>query len=179
MRANNKYDVNIMYGFALVGIFIKLFFGDSQSDDGNSGRATAAIWGYGTVLLSLLGILIISFSFASLSADGKQSNILEFLKKMVVISLPTTIMILLLSWEIALNTIYYKKINKGEIASEYYSYSKLTTFLIMAQLVVLFMSLLSDEKPNKFTYSSYFIGLLNVIFIGINNIILTFFSTDG
>ena len=88
-------------------------------------------------------------------------------------------MILLLSWEIALNTIYYKKINKGEIASEYYSYSKLTTFLIMAQLVVLFMSLLSDEKPNKFTYSSYFIGLLNVIFIGINNIILTFFSTDG
>jgi hypothetical protein len=179
MKANNKYDINIMYGFAIVGIIIKLFFGDSKSIDGNSGRATAAVWGYGTILLSLLGILIISFSFASLTDDGKQTNIFEFLKKMTIISLPTTIMILLLAWEITLNIIYYKKINKGTIATEYYDYSKVTTFLILSQLIILFLSLLQDETPNKFTYSSYFIALLIIIFIGINNIILTYFSTDG
>ena len=74
---------------------------------------------------------------------------------------------------------HYKKINKGTIATEYYDYSKVTTFLILSQLIILFLSLLQDETPNKFTYSSYFIALLIIIFIGINNIILTYFSTDG
>jgi hypothetical protein len=179
MRSNIKYDVNIMYGFTLVGILIKLFLGNNNSIDGNSGHATTTIWGYGTVILSLIGILLISFSFATNNTDGTQSGLFDFIKKLINVSLPTIVMILLLAWLIVLNATYYKKINKGNISAEYYQYSNISSFLILSQLIVLFISLSQDEKPNKYTYISYFLGILNAIFIGINNIILTFFSTDG
>ena len=179
MRSNIKYDVNIMYGFSMVGILIKLFLGNNNSIDGNSGHATTTIWGYGTVILSLIGILLISFSFATNNTDGTKSGLFDFIKKLINVSLPTIVMILLLAWLIVLNATYYKKINKGNVSAEYYQYSNISSFLILSQLIVLFLSMSQDEKPNKYTYVSYILGILNTIFIGINNIILTFFSTDG
>ena len=176
MNSNIQYDINIMYGFTLVGIIIKLFFAGDISLDGTSGPASTNIWGYGTMLLSLFGILLVSFSFAS---KQKELGIFEFVKKLMTTSAPILVTMILLVWVLTLSSIYYTRINKGQIANEYFQFSNINTFLIMTQIALLFMSLREDEVPNKFSYATYFFTLLNVIFIGITNIILTFFSTDG
>ena len=176
MNSNIQYDITIMYGFTLVGIIIKLFFAGDVSLDGTSGPASTNIWGYGTMFLSLIGILLISFSFAS---KQKELGIMDFVKRLMSTSAPILVTMILLIWILTISSIYYTKINTGQIATEYYQYSNISTFLIMTQIVLLFMSLREDEVPNKFSYATYFFTLLNAIFIGITNIILTFFSTDG
>lgn len=176
MNSNIQYDINIMYGFAFVGIIIKLFFAGDTSLDGTSGPASTNIWGYGTMLLSLFGILLVSFSFAS---KQKELGLIDFVKKLMSTSAPILVTMLLLVWVLTLSSMYYTRINKGQIANEYFQFSNISTFLIMTQIAFLFMSLREDESPNKFSYATYFFTLLNAIFIGITNIILTFFSTDG
>ena len=175
MNPNIQYDINIMYSFTLVGIIIKLFFSADTSLDGITGPASTNIWGYGTILLSLFGTLLVSFSLAS----KKEIGIIEFIKKLMTTSAPIFFTMILLIWILTLSSIYYTRINKGEIANEYYKFSNISTFMIMIQIFILFMSLREDQSPNKYSYATYFFTILNAIFIGITNIILTFFSTDG
>ena len=59
MAADNiKYDITIMVVFSIIGIFIKLFFGNTITSDGSQGPASAAIWGYGIVAMSILSVII-------------------------------------------------------------------------------------------------------------------------
>ena len=177
MNQEIVYDSNIMMGFIIVGILIKIFFNISGS--ANVGDATATIWGYGIVSLSLFALMFITFSLATKINDQNKGSIFNFIKLLISNSLPIIATLSILIWIITLNSLYYNKINANKISNEYYQYSNITLFLIIAQLSVLFMSLQGGPSQNKMKYTTYFFTVLNLIFVGIMNIILKFFTTDG
>jgi hypothetical protein len=180
MNQNINYNLNIIAGFTLVGILTKLFVSTNPTEDGINGPATSSIWGYGVVVLSLIATMFISFSLATKIYETKNENgIIDFLKILIMNSLPTISTLLVIIWILVLNITYYKKINEGKIATEYYQFSTITTILIILQLIILFMSLFKGNTQNKMAYTTYAITLINMIFVGIMNIIVTFFSTDG
>ena len=80
---------------------------------------------------------------------------------------------------------------KGNVASEYNQFSTVSTILVVVQLIVLFKYLkdaFSTEKggngigsalKSQMTSITYILTALNVIFAGMMNIVVAFFSTDG
>ena len=48
------FDMTNMTLIAFAGIVIKVFLGGNYSDDGTSGPAGAAMWGYGLVAIAVL-----------------------------------------------------------------------------------------------------------------------------
>jgi len=187
------YDINNMIGFSVVGVLIKLFFGSNVTEDGSSGPANASIWGYGIVALSVLSLLFITFglAFNKGSVESISSlNIFSTLKDMLTKSMPSLFTLIVLIWIIVLNMLYFKRINQGKVADEYYTYSTLTTFIVVLQVMTLFKYLKDNLKTildktnatlptDKMAYATYLFTLLNFIFIGIMTIVLEFFSTDG
>ena len=181
--ANNEYLVNNFMAFAIVGIIIKLFFQSNISPDGTSGPANASIWGYGVVSLSIFSIMFLSFALASNMANLEKS-LLGFIKMLLSDSLPSMVTLLVLTWLIALNVTYFKRINQGKLTDEYKQFSLITTILLVIQLIVLFMFLKDQTSANPsgsktMGYVVYAITFINVIYIGMMNIILKFFTTDG
>jgi len=181
--ATNEYLVNNFMAFAIVGIIIKLFFQSNISEDGASGPANASIWGYGVVSLSIFSIMFLSFALASNMANLEKS-LLGFMKMLFTDSLPSMITLLILVWLITINVTYFKRINQGKLSADYNQFSTITTILLIVQLIVLFMFLRDQTSVNPsgsktMGYVVYAITFLNAIYIGLMNIILKFFSTDG
>jgi len=195
---NTEYDIHNMIGFSTVGILIKLFFG-SQTEDGSSGPASASIWGYGVVVLAIISILVIFISLASKITSIENYDVFTFLKTLVKYTLPSLLTLIVLIWLITVNVIYFKRINQGRVANEYYSYSTITTLIVIFQIIALFKYLTDNLSTinsqisrdvasgnnsfnisnDKMAYVTYFLTFLNFLFIGIMTIVLEFFSTDG
>lgn len=195
MKSSLKYDMTNMMVFAFVGILIKLFFGKSTTTDGTSGPASSAVWGYGIVALSILSILFITFALATQMTAVGQYNTMEFIMKLVKSSLMPLLMFSILVWLISINMTYYKRINEGKVATEYDQFSTVSTILVVIQLVLLFKYLketfmiekggpsgekgLAEALKNQMASVMYILTALNLIFVGMMNIVLEFFSTDG
>jgi len=195
---NTEYDIHNMIGFSTVGILIKLFFG-SQTEDGSSGPASASIWGYGVVVLAIISILVIFISLASKITSIENYDVFTFLKTLVKYTLPSLLTLIVLIWLITVNVIYFKRINQGRVANEYYSYSTITTLIVIFQIIALFKYLTDNLSTinsqisrdvasgnnsfnisnDKMAYVTYFLTFLNFLFIGIMTIVLEFFSTYG
>lgn len=188
------YDINNLVLFAFVGIIIKLFLGSSTTDDGSRGPASAAIWGYGVIAASVLGIMFITFAMAT-QLSKLSENSIGFVKSLFLHSLPPVLMLGILTWLIIINAEYFKRINEGNIAKEYSTYSNLSTFMVMIQLVVLYKYLvdelligkggptnkmmLIEALKSKMASVTYLLTLSNLIVASVMTIILKYFSTDG
>ena len=131
---------------ALVGMCIKIFFGNSTSADGTFGRANSAIWGYSVVGLSILTIMFVSYAIhnkVSIIEKKGASGIIDFKKGFLTSSGPAMLTIIILFWIVNLNVDYFSRINKGQVASEYYQLSAGTSFLFVFQIILLFQYLKS------------------------------------
>ena len=194
LSKNLNFDVTNMMWVAFVGIVVKMFVGNDTSENGMSGPASAAVWGYGLVTLAVLAIMFITFAMSSRMETIEQLNTFTFAKLMFFHSLPSILMLGILSWLITINAIHYKQINKGTTAEEYDTYSSVSTWLVIAQLGVL-IKLLMDELniskgglagaavmkalQGKMASVSFLLTITNVFVLVIMTIILTYFSTDG
>ena len=105
MNQEIVYDSNIMMGFIIVGILIKIFFNISGS--ANVGDATATIWGYGIVSLSLFALMFITFSLATKINDQNKGSIFNFIKLLINNSLPIVSTLSVLIWIIIPSTIMF------------------------------------------------------------------------
>jgi hypothetical protein len=191
MKSSLKYDTTNMMAFAFVGILIKLFFGNSTSSDGLSGPASSAVWGYGIVAMAVFAILFVTFALATQMTAVTQYNTMDFVFKLVKGSMVPSLMLIILVWLISMNLTYYKRINEGKVASEYDQFSTVSTILVVVQLIVLFKYLkdafatdkggngIAGALKSEMVSITYVLTALNVIFAGMMNIVLTFFSTDG
>ena len=101
---------------------------------------------------------------------------------------------LLLLWAISFNLKYYDKINKGFVAQEYYTWSDISTTIIVFQVVLVsiyiknvflkkinggIIDTKSSNDSNKAMMAMYFMVLLNAICLGIQQVVLDNFTTDG
>jgi hypothetical protein len=211
-RGGFKYIINSMLMISIVGMCIKIFFSTELTENGLSGPANAVIYGYGIVALAIITLLFISYGIhdrvenienrgKANDVKGKLVNIMLFIKSFLTSSGPSILTILVLGWIISLNISYYKKINKGMVASEFYQLSSGTTFLFVFQIICLFqyLKLFIDGKTEKkdqskegiekmeknestksrIAFATYFITTINLVIVGMMTIILQFFSTDG
>ena len=188
------YDINNLVLFAFVGIIIKLFLGSSTTEDGSRGPASAAVWGYGVIAASVLGIMFITFAMASQMQRLTQSSF-GFVKSLLMHSLPPTLMLTILVWLITLNGQYFKRINEGDVANEYNTYSNLSTFMVMIQLGVLYKylvdelligeggptnkTMLIEALRSRLASVTYLLTLANIMIAAVMTIISKYFSTDG
>ena len=186
MATTKEYLVNNFMAFTFVGLIIKLFFKSGTTSDGSAGPASASIWGYGLVAAAVFSLMFLSFSLAS-NMVNLNKDIFGFIKQLLSDSLPSMLTLIVLIWLIVLNVSYFKRINQGKISSDYNQFSTISTIFLVIQLVLLFTYMREQVSPNpanKSGSSSMFyilcgITFINCLFIGMMNIILRFFSTDG
>ena len=189
---NAEYVISAMLLFSIVGMCIKIFFGNETSKDGSFGRANSTIWGYGLVAISVLTVMFVSFALHAKINTILNSGIFQFLKTFLTSSGPAMLTIITLMWILSLSISYFKPINKGTASKEYYQLSTGTSFLFVFQLICLFQYLnltvkmmKNEQEPNdkvaqtRYTFATYFIGAINLIVVGMMTILLEFFSTDG
>jgi len=175
MLSEINYDMKAMFILAIVGIIVKLLMPSKNSETGTNNLAKANIWGYSITCIALFFMLFISFALTTNMYEVINYNSFEFIKELTIKSLPTILLISIISYVISLNMTYYDKINSNEVSKEYEIYSNISSVLIITQLVALLYYLVS----NKYVMINYMLSVINLIVIGIMQIILKYFSTDG
>jgi len=197
-RGGYEYIINSMMLIAIVGMCIKIFFGNEISKDGSYGRANSTIYGYGVVTFSILTVMFISFAIfdkiRKIENKGLFDSVFGFLKTFITSSAPSFLTLTILLWVITLNSSFFTRINQGKVAKEYYQLSAGTSFLFLFQIFAIFFYLktyigiktgtISDKKEASMTisrlaFATYFMCAINLVVVGMMTIILNFFSTDG
>jgi hypothetical protein len=199
LKSNDTgYDINILTGIAIAGIMMKMFLYQNTSQTGEIGPANSSIWGYGVILISLLGILYVTFSLAT--KREMQSGTVDFMKAIYNSSFPVLFFMGLIIWLITMNVSYQSRINKGQVSNDYYKFGFISTFLIALQLLIILkfvrdkmrvtqntsLSISNNILSNMFNQLSlqmasigYALGTINYAIVAIMQIILEYFSTDG
>lgn len=193
------FDTKTLLVVAIMGIIIKFFLSTGTTKEGTSGPASATVWGYGLTTMSLLGLMVIIIALST-DTGMEQAGIWKMIKDIVSYSFPVLITTVVLAWIVVINFIYMKRINQGKVAPEFNEFSFLSTILIVLQLLVVFKYMLNElnvqispvtienETLNKINnllskkeiYSvTIILSLLNLIFAGMMQVIVQFFSTDG
>ena len=177
-----NYSLVNLVILCIVGLIIKLCFSEGISKDGETGPASSTIWGYGIAAISVFFITFINYAITTknniLNKNSLRASIL-----LVGSSLPSIFTLILLMYMVWLNLHYFKLINTGKVADEYYEMSKMSNIILFFQIFTLFKYLQSlNENNGEETNDGsiiYLLSLINIIFIIILNIILEYFSTDG
>ncbi len=182
---NRKFEITNLFALLAGGIIIKiLFYGQ--------GPANATIWGYSLSALAVFLLLTISIAFSNF-----KDNPLKQVENVVVkYGLPPIILLILLVWTISMNISNFKKINSGLLPEEFGVYSFISSFLIIIQSISLYRFYNEQYKLQYNTKSRvsnieeiikstdnqgimYILTILNLIILGMMQIVLEFFTTDG
>lgn len=184
-----SYQIKGLFGIAIAGLIIKFFFPQKISKSGDTGPANSTIWGYGFIILSTLGLLIISIALGTKS--DMQESIIDYTKKFLSSSMPIILLLGILMWIVALNVSYSKRINQGRVSSAFNKFSIMTSILLTIQMVILIDYLNKKNsnggvkkeeallKASQMASISYLFGILSMTFVSMMQIILKYFSTDG
>lgn len=185
-----EFDYNIMLLLACIGIFIKLMFEFGGLQSGGSSKASAAIIGYTLVIISLSSLLFVQLSLAK-PADMKKTGVFEFIRTLISTSVPPLLMLAIIIWLLYININYFDRINSNTLTDEYKNVSFISSGMVLAQLVIVFMGISNSQAQtddgdgvlqalqSNITSITYLLTLSNIMFIGITNIILEYFATDG
>jgi len=176
--ANNKLDQDkanpVFLALIAVGLFIKLALSDvTLSSDGTTGPASSLIWGYGIVVFSLMGLIIVNVS--------PGSNEWSDIKKLPWILVLT---IVLLIWLIGLSITYFKEINMKNVPDEFFMWSNYSTILLVVLIgISIYQYILTtagkDDKANELFMYAALVFLFNLIAVTIQQVILNCFYVDG
>ena len=127
---------------------------------------------------------MIQFAIFNINKGG----VIDFLKNILENSLPTILLIVILYWVVNLNIVYRKKINSNVVPEEYRLFYTSSVILTLFQLGMIVKSMLDQngvkmsgiDLIDKFanTFSIVLI-ILNSIFVGMMQILLKYYATDG
>lgn len=201
---NNNLDLLNLVVLACAGIIIKIFFQANVSDHGGVGPASTTIWGYG---ITAFALFIMTFMSCYMSNENnkfieKQNNnngisednnyFTELIKLVMGDGIPIFLTFCVLIYVIYINFVHFNRINKGAVSDSYYTYSFYSSLLIIIQITLIikymynslnFLNKKTSQINNKQTLmiksASYILVVINFIFIMIQHILLSFYSTDG
>ena len=195
LSQNNHLDLLNIVVLACIGIIIKLFFSENYSRLGNMGPASSTIWGYGltAIALSIMVFMGVYSSNRIFQVEKKtNSNNANFLGIILLNTLPIVLTLFVIIYTIFLNFSYFTRINTDKVTRDYHTYSFMSSFLIIVQIIListyLFNNISNSDKTtikpeiaNKIELSkniTYVLCVVNFIFILMIHISLAFFSTD-
>ncbi len=192
---NNHLDLLNIVVLACIGIIIKLFFSENYTRLGNMGPASSTIWGYGLTAIAL-SIMVFMGVYSSnrifqieKKTDSKNANFLGIIFQN---TLPIVLTLFVIMYTIFLNFSYFTRINTDKVTRDYHTYSFMSSFLIIVQIILIstylfnnisnsINSKVKDDIANKIELSkniTYVLCVVNFIFILMIHISLAFFSTD-
>jgi hypothetical protein len=192
---NNHLDLLNIVVLACIGIIIKLFFSENYTRLGNMGPASSTIWGYGLTAIAL-SIMVFMGVYSSnrifqieKKIDSKNANFLGIIFQN---TLPIVLTLFVIMYTIFLNFSYFTRINTDKVTRDYHTYSFMSSFLIIVQIILIstylfnnisnsINSKVKDDVANKIELSkniTYVLCVVNFIFILMIHISLAFFSTD-
>ena len=105
--------------------------------------------------------------------------------------IPIFLTFCVLIYVIYINFVHFNRINKGDVSDSYYTYSFYSSLLIIIQITLIIKYMYNslnylNTKTNKDTKqttmiksASYILVLINFVFVMIQHILLSFYSTDG
>jgi hypothetical protein len=188
---NNHLDLLNIVVLACIGIIIKLFFSENYTRLGNMGPASSTIWGYGLtgIALSIMVFMGVNMSNKIFKAEKEITKDANFIGISLLNTLPIVLTLFVIMYTIFLNFSYFTRINTDKVTRDYHTYSFMSSFLIIVQIIListyLFNNILNDNKrsdiANKIELSkniTYVLCVINFIFILMIHISLAFFSTD-
>ena len=187
-----EFDFNIMLLLSFIGIFIKLMFEFGSFKSGGTNKASAAIIGYSLVIISISSLLFVQLSLAKME-DMKNGSVIKFITKLISGAVPPLLLLLIVIWLLYININYFDRINSGTLTEQYKDVSFISSMMVLLQLSIVFIYFSKNSSPTiddgndstikaleqNITSISYLLTLANVMFIGIINIILEYFATDG
>ena len=183
--------INFFMMLIVIGFLVQYLF-NTPSSDGYSGQATAEIWSYGIMLLSLVCILIFTSIIPNDSAATVGAATL----------IPVLLLLIAFFWAISLRLKYYKQINKNEVPSYFYAWSTISNILLTSEAVIIvliiksiFNNLLNPSKLKnqinntvnlsggqesmKVALGNFILVFIIFVVIGIQQVILDNFTVDG
>ena len=182
---NNHLDLLNIVVLACVGIIIKLFFSENYSRLGNMGPASSTMWGYGLTAIALTIMVFMGIYVSNKIPIESNGNTLGIILANI---LPIVLTLFVIIYTIYLNFSYFTRINTDKVTRDYHTYSFMSSFLIIVQIIListyLFNYILNDksiESAKKIELSksiTYILSVVNFIFILMIHISLAFFSTD-
>lgn len=197
---SNKYEIYTLSAIALFGLLLKIFMTKKISSDGLQGPADSTIYGYSITLLSttLLLIYIHWFSSKQIMSENSIKSVIRLISN----SLPVLVFISVLIWSIVIHIKFKERINKGKVLNDYNKFEIISTVLIIFQFILVakyildFIKLSDNENSTKTLYKSilnnsldifgktlpyftYLFGVVNYLILGIIQVSLEYFSTDG
>lgn len=193
LYSDARYEISVMGIFAVIGVAVKELLGQSTSVDGATGPANAVVWGYGLVAASLFCMMFAQYALGSktslTSRIGSTTGVRSFISGIMRQVMPVTAILVVLAWTVAMNLVFARQINKGDVTPSYSSLSRTSSFFILFQLGLAFKIAIDKlnpaRSPEAKTYDvelgalSYLLAVMNLLMLGIMNINLVYFSTDG
>ena len=175
----------------LVGLVIVVFIPGHTSEDGYSGPASSAIWGYGAMACGVFGIAMLLFHNRANGLGAGTILDVSFWK--ILLQTPALLLLTVIVWQIAMYSMYFKKINQGKVPPQFANFGSISSVLIFTQTLFLVhiilqrlgdtsSNLLNDNASKWHSAASTSIYLLNItsVFISIiMTIIMQFYTTDG
>ena len=189
------FDVTSMMMLAVAGLIAKLFLSGGTSKDGHTGPASVAVWGYGLTSMSFIGLLLVVFGLSTRVSLEKSAW--DAIKSIITSSFPVVATLLVLGWLVIINMTYMTRINQGKVAPEYRQFSFFSTVLLFMQIAVVFkyiletmeidimphmhptLKLMDKAVSSELNSITMVLTLLNLIFAGMMQVVVQFFSTDG
>ena len=187
-----RFNLSIFSGFIFIGFVIISLF-NSISEDGSSGPASSALWGYSIILFSLVGIVFVKIKMT----NDANKNVLTYI---VGKGLPVFLLLFNILWLISLNVTYFEDINKGVVSKDFYEYAMLNTILIFVQLIISLEFIMEkafgysasetlinvsgsqinpEEKNTIISIMSFIFIITNFVLSGMQQVTLDYFTTDG
>ena len=140
--------------------------------------------GYNGYTLSFTGITIIGMSLLFIMIliiyISVYSN--RNVKDLIKLLIPIFITLLVVSYNYLINIKFQDRLIKGDIAEEYFGYLMFYSLLLFCQIICIskyIKDLYDIKNESKVGPVIYLLSLINMIILGIMNIIIAYFSTDG
>lgn len=164
---NMQYVINLLFFIAFVGTVISWI------------NASGNTIGLTIITFSLICILLCEISMFNQMNDYKS--------QMLNNGTPLLLIIIGLTWYLSLKIMYADNINNMEMPDSWYTFSNVIMAFIMIELIHLFSYILemieSYKKGNSYkgsnTFISIFITVILYLLIGIEQVIATYYKTDG
>ena len=157
---NQPKGQQLFFGFIFIGLLIKIVLG------GIAG-ATSLIWGYFVIIFSIIGLVF-------LRVDTTKNNMVA----LKLLFTPLLLLIIVLLWNISLNLRFFEEINNKRVPAQYYMWSRFSTLLITAIIVISILGYVSDDEKS-FKFYNYILLVFNLVVTAVQQIVLESFTVDG
>lgn len=205
LTTNRNLEITNLFALVAGGILIKIiFYSQGPANATIWGYTLSAV---AVFLLMIISISYMNDGKTDGSADGAgdgktDENVLDNLiqhglDNLIQHGLPSLLFFILLLWSIGQSISFFTKINSTILPEEFNMYSFISSFLIIVQAINLYMffnkqysiqSMGSNRRLQQKqaeienmdnTSIMYILTIINSVILGMMQIVLTFFTTDG